>query len=81
MASLVNHCSVDPKVGSSSPRIGIANNFLPFFLKTSSPKGSGKKKIAPGRGGGGGGGGHQMRENRPQKSTLNEDLMVYQKTP
>ena len=22
-----------------------------------------------------------MRENRPQKSTLNEDLMVYQNTP
>ena len=35
----------------------------------------------------GGGGGHchrrlyQMREHRPQKSTLNEDLMIYQKTP
>ena len=41
---LVKHCSVDPKVGRSSPR--IANNHLPYLWILEKNL-FGKKKIAP----------------------------------
>ena len=59
-------------------------NLVQRSTQTSSPVLS--ISTLPVGGGGGGGGGHchwrlyQMRENSPQKSTLNEDLMVYQNT-